>query len=248
MNKKRNIKLVISYDGTRYNGWQRQKTNSNTIQEKLEVMLGRLLEAEVEVTASGRTDAGVHAKAQIANFHISSGIPIDKLLAECNRYLPDDIAILEAKDVSSRFHSRLNAVGKHYRYRIWNSSIPNVFEKSYVTSYEHPLDVARMMQAAQYFIGHHDFKSFCANKRMKKSTVRNITAIEIEQDGNEITMDFFGNGFLHHMVRIMMGTLIEVGNGSRLPETIPELLLGGSREEAGFTAPAQGLILMEVFY
>lgn len=248
MREPRNIKLTIAYDGTRYNGWQRQKATANTIQSKLESMLSRLLDEEIEVLGSGRTDAGVHAKAQIANFHTATEMGTDELLYQCNQYLPGDIAVVQVKDAAARFHSRLNAKSKHYRYRIWNSPIPNIFEQKYMYQLESALDIGQMRKAASVLEGKHDFQSFCANKRMKKSTERIITSIDILQSKEEVILDYYGNGFLHNMVRILTGILIEVGTGQKKPEDMKSILEAGDRIRAGFTAPAQGLILMEVMY
>lgn len=248
MSESRNIRLTIAYDGTRYNGWQRQKTGQNTIQEKMESMLSRLVEEEIEIHGSGRTDAGVHAKAQVANFHTVTKMPVDELLLKGNQYLPDDIAILEVKEAADRFHSRLNATAKHYRYRIWNSSIPNVFEHKFVYQFEPELNIEQMKRAAAFFEGEHDFKSFCSNKRIKRSTERTITSIDIYRSKQEVIMDYYGNGFLYHMVRILTGTLIEVGIGKKKPEDMAVIMDKKDRTCAGFTVPAQGLTLMKVTY
>ena len=245
----RNIKMTIAYDGTRYNGWQRQGNTENTIQGKLERILSNFFEEEIEVQASGRTDAGVHAKAQVANFHTKNdSIPLEQILEIFTMYLPNDIAVYRLEEVAPRFHSRLNAKGKEYHYKIWNSHIPNVFEHRYMYEVEQPLNVDAMREAAKYFVGTHDFKGFNSNKRMKKSTVRTIHSIEITQEDERITLKFNGNGFLYNMIRILTGTLIEVGLGKRKPEEMEALLASKNREEAGFTAPAQGLCLMSVFY
>ena len=243
----RNIRLDLCYDGTRYSGWQRQKVHDNTIQGKLETALSRILEEPLEVSASGRTDTGVHARGQVANFHTQSRIDCAELLKELRRYLPEDIGIYSCREVSTRFHSRLNALEKTYQYRLWNSEIPCVFERRFVTEYPEALDVEAMQDAAQLFLGTHDFSAFCANKKMKKSTVRTIKSFTVERTGEEIRFTVTGNGFLHNMVRILVGTLIEVGRGERSAETIPGLF-GGKREDAGFLAPGKGLCLMEVRY
>jgi len=245
---KRNIKLTIAYDGTRYNGWQRQGNTENTIQGKLERVLSSFLEEDIELHASGRTDAGVHAKAQIANFHTNSDRSLEDILEIFTMYLPNDIAVYKIEEVPLRFHSRLNATGKCYYYRIWNSHIPNVFEHRYLYEVEQPLNVDAMRKAAAAFVGTHDFKGFCTNKRMKKSTVRTIYSIDIEQDNEEIVLKFNGNGFLYNMVRIITGTLIEVGLGKRKPEEMEALIASMDRQNAGFTAPAQGLCLKSVSY
>jgi len=243
----RNLRLDICYDGTRYRGWQRLPGKDDTIQGKLESCLSRILEQPIEISGSGRTDAGVHALGQVANFHCESAMPANEILENLRRYLPEDIGIYSCKDVSTRFHARLNAKEKTYCYRIWNSDSPCVFDRRFVTVMPEPLDVAVMQQAAQLLLGEHDFSAFCGNAKMKKSTVRYIRSIEILRCGEELQLRFTGNGFLHNMVRILVGTLVEVGRGERTPESIPALF-GGKRAEAGFLAPAQGLCLEEVMY
>lgn len=245
---KRNIKIVVAYDGTRYNGWQKQGNTENTIQGKLERVLSSFLEEDIELHGSGRTDAGVHAKAQVANFHTSSTASLEDISTAFTMYLPNDIAVYHMEEVPYRFHSRLNATAKTYYYRIWNSHIPNVFEHRFLYEVEQPLNVEVMREAAKKLEGTHDFKSFCSNKRTKKSTVRTIFSIEIEQDQEEIVLKFNGDGFLYNMVRILTGTLIEVGLGKRKPEEMEAIIEAKNREEAGFTAPAQGLCLKSVSY
>ena len=243
----RNLRLDICYDGTRYQGWQRLPNTANTIQGKLETALSRILEEPIEITGSGRTDAGVHANGQVANFHCNSDLPAEEILLALRRYLPEDIGIYSCREVSERFHARLNAKEKTYCYRIWNSDMPCVFERRYVTLFPEKLDLTAMRSAAQHFLGEHDFSAFCANTKMKKSTVRYIRTLDIAKQGNEIRITVTGNGFLHGMVRILTGTLLEVGTGSRSPESIPQLF-GAKRAESGFKAPPEGLCLMEVFY
>lgn len=243
----RNLRLDICYDGTRYRGWQRLPGREDTIQGKLETALSRILNEPIEISGSGRTDAGVHARGQVANFHCESSMPAGEILTNLRRYLPEDIGIYSCRDVSPRFHARLNAKEKTYRYRIWNSTKPCVFDRRFVTVMPDRLDIAAMREAAAYLVGEHDFAAFCGNAKMKKSTVRFIRSIEIELEGEELHLNFTGNGFLHNMVRILVGTLVEVGRGERSAESIPSLF-GGKRAEAGFLAPAQGLCLMEVMY
>ena len=243
----RNLRLDICYDGTRYRGWQRLPGKDDTIQGKLENCLTRILGEPIEISGSGRTDAGVHAVGQVANFHCESAMRPEEILENLRRYLPEDIGIYSCKEVSPRFHARLNAREKTYRYRIWNSDAPCVFERRFAVVMPEKLDVQAMEQAAEALCGEHDFSAFCGNAKMKKSTVRRIDAITITRRGEELWMDFTGNGFLYNMVRILVGTLIEVGRGERNPESIPALF-GGKRAEAGFLAPAQGLCLMEVNY
>ena len=243
----RNLRLDICYDGTRYRGWQRLPGRDDTIQGKLETALSRILGETIEISGSGRTDAGVHARGQVANFHCESTMPAGEILANLRRYLPEDIGIYSCRDVSQRFHARLNAKEKTYCYRIWNSECPCVFDRRFVTVMPDVLDVQAMEAAAQLLLGEHDFSAFCGNAKMKKTTVRYIRSIEIRRCGEELRLRFTGNGFLHNMVRILVGTLIEVGRGERSVESIPALF-GGKRAEAGFLAPAQGLCLEEVMY
>ena len=243
----RNLRLDVCYDGTRYRGWQRLPGKDDTIQGNLETALSRILGEPIEISGSGRTDAGVHARGQVANFHCESTMPAAEILENLRRYLPEDIGIYSCRDVSPRFHARLNAKEKTYLYRIWYSDAPCVFDRRYVAVMRENFDLDAMEQAAAHLCGEHDFSAFCGNAKMKKSTVRFIRSIEIQKDENELRLYFTGNGFLHNMVRILVGTLAEVGRGERQPESIPELF-GGKRAEAGFLAPAQGLCLMEVQY
>ena len=243
----RNLRLDICYDGTRYRGWQRLGDSDNTIQGKLEAALSRILGETVEVSGSGRTDAGAHARGQVVSFRCESTMPCDEILSQLRRYLPEDIGIYSCREVHDRFHARLNAKTKTYCYRIWNSDAPCVFERRFVYCLPDRLDVAKMEAAARYFMGEHDFSAFCANKKMKKSTVRRIDALRIDRVGEELRVTVTGNGFLYNMVRILLGTLIEVGRGEREADTIPALF-GAKREEAGYLVPASGLCLMEVTY
>ena len=243
----RNLRLDICYEGTRYRGWQRLANTPNTIQEKLEMTLSRILEESIEISASGRTDAGTHAKQQVVNFHCNSNMPCEEILSKLRNYLPEDIGIYSCKDVSQRFRARLNAKTKTYIYRLWNSDLPCVFDRKFVYIDSRFLDLDSMQKAANYFLGQHDFGAFCANKKMKKSTVRYIQEFSVQKNGNEIVFKVTGNGFLHHMVRIMVGTLLEVGRGERSAETISSLF-GGVRADAGELIPACGLCLWEVNY
>ena len=243
-----NYKLTIQYDGTRYRGWQVQGNTDLTIQGKLEGVLSRLTGQLVEVHGSGRTDAGVHALGQVANVKLPHPVEPSELLGELNRYLPADIGVIAAEPAPERFHARLNARSKTYRYRIWNSAIPNVLERSYLYVLPEPLDVAAMERAAADLVGTHDFRSFCGLKRFKKSTVRTITDIAITQDGAEMRLEFTGNGFLMRMVRILAGTLVEVGLGQREADTMPAVLAAQDRAAAGPALPAQGLALVRVEY
>ena len=243
----RNIRLHICYDGTRYKGWQRLPGVDNTIQGKIEQALSRILDEQIEISGSGRTDAGAHAVGQIANFHCESELPCTEILSQLRRYLPEDIGIESCEEASVRFHARLNCKSKTYRYRIWNSEKPCVFQRRFVYVMPEILNVEKMQEAAQHLLGEHDFSAFCANKKMKKSTIRYIEQICIERKGEELVLEFTGDGFLYNMVRIMVGTLLEVGQNQRDADSIPALF-GGKREEAGYLVPAQGLCLMEVNY
>ena len=243
-----NYKLTIQYDGTRYRGWQVQGNTDLTIQGKLEGVLSRLTGQLVEVHGSGRTDAGVHALGQVANVKLPHPVEPSELLGELNRYLPADIGVIAAEPAPERFHARLNARSKTYRYRIWNSAIPNVLERSYLYVLPEPLDVAAMERAAADLVGTHDFRSFCGLKRFKKSTVRTITDISITQDGAEVRLEFTGNGCLMRMVRILAGTLVEVGLGQREADSMPAVLAAQDRAAAGPALPAQGLALVRVDY
>ena len=241
-------RLTLSYDGSRYNGWQKQGNTKNTIQEKLETVLSRLTGEAIEIAGSGRTDAGVHAVGQVASFHTAAPQDTRQLLADLRRYLPEDIGAMELTEASPRFHARLNATGKTYVYRVWNSDAPNVFERKFLYTMPEPLDLAAMEAAAEHLLGTHDFMSFCANKRMKKSTIRTITGISIERLGGELRFTVSGDGFLYNMVRILVGTLLEVGTGKRDPHSIPTLLEARDRSQAGYLVPPQGLRLEQVRY
>ena len=243
----RNIRLDICYEGTRYRGWQRLGNSDNTIQGKLEQALSRILTEEIEVSASGRTDAGTHARMQTVSFHCASQMPCEEILESLRRYLPEDIGVYSCRNVSPRFHARLNVKEKTYCYRLWNSDAPCVFDRRFVYRDSRSVDLEKMQMAASAFVGQHDFSAFCANTKMKKSTVRYISQFSVEQVGNEIRFTVTGNGFLHHMVRIMVGTLLEIGRGEREVDSIPALF-GEDRADAGELVPACGLCLMEVIY
>ncbi len=251
-----NYKLLLQYDGSRYSGWQKQGNTDNTIQGKLERIASGLTGISTDVNGSGRTDAGVHALGQVANFkgviRGKQGETMScKQIRDCfNQALPLDIRVLEVSEVAPRFHARLNATKKHYRYTVDCGEVADVFNRKYTARIPEDYDVEAMKKAADLLLGEHDFKSFCENKHMKKSTVRTIYEIQIqyEKEAGMLTMDFYGNGFLYHMVRILSGTLLEVGDGRRRPEDMLQIIEAKSRPEAGFTAPAQGLSLVEVEY
>lgn len=244
----RNIKLIVEYDGGRYKGWQRLQGVEATIQGKLEEVVSKMLSTKTEIIGSGRTDAGAHAEMQVANFHTSSNMPIEEMQGYMNHYLPQDIVVKEIKAVDERFHSRYNVKSKVYIYQIWNSRIPSAFERKYSYHIPEELDIKEMGKAAHKLIGTHDFIAFSSVKKSNKSTVRNISSIEIERVKEMVLIKVEGDGFLHNMVRIIVGTLIEVGLGRRTPDYIESIFKGGKRLEAGQTVPAQGLFLHEVKY
>lgn len=244
----KNFKAFVCYDGTRYRGWQRQGNTANTIQGKLEAVLSRLLEQPIEVAGSGRTDAGAHARRQVISFRAKTELTSAQIEAALREYLPQDIAVFDVTEAAPRFHARLSAKGKAYCYRIWNSDVPCVFERNYVWQLSETLDLERMKTAADSLLGTHDFEAFCTNHGKKKSTVRTIHSIQMEQVGPELRVTVTGDGFLYNMVRIIVGTLVAVGCGVLQPAQIPQILASCDRQNAGPTAPAQGLCLMEVFY
>ena len=244
----RNFKIVLQYDGTRYQGWQKQVSTDNTIQGKLEALLSKMCDAKVEIQGAGRTDAGVHAYGQVANFHIETEWSPAEVMEYMNTYLPEDISVIKCEEKPERFHARLNAKGKVYCYRIWNSTDKPVFCRKYVHQVPGTLDMAAMEKAATFLTGTHDYQSFTSTKRGKKSTVRTVESIEIARKGSEVVFTFKGDGFLYHMVRIMMGTLIEVGLGIRKAEEIPAILEAKDRSKSGHLIPGKGLALMEVTY
>ncbi len=258
----RNFKMVLQYEGTRFKGWQRQESTDNTIQGKLENILSKMVGVPVEIQGSGRTDAGVHALGQVANFHADTKMSEQEILSYVNQYLPEDIAVISVKEAADRFHSRLNATGKTYCYLLIQSELPHVFERRFAHRIEDRLDVKAMERAAGYLLGTHDFAAFTSAKKSKKSTVRTIdeitftkeyssvmrTAQEPDLDLDLLRITYSGDGFLYHMVRILTGTLIEVGMHLRSPEEIPEILESKNREMAGPLVPAKGLTLMEVRY
>ena len=248
----KNFKMIISYDGTRYFGWEHQPDTEMTIQGKLESVLNQMVEMpegeSVTVIGAGRTDAGVHARAMTCNVLLVTDMSEEEVQAYMNRYLPEDISVNSVKLAAERFHSRFKAVGKTYRYTCWYGPSKPVFDRKYLTVLDRAPDADRMREAAEYLIGMHDYRSFCGNSKMKKSTVRVVDVIRIEESGNYIRFYYHGNGFLQNMVRIMTGTLLEVGFGKREPEEMAGIIEARDRKKAGYTAPAQGLCLMKVDY
>lgn len=245
---KKNYKMTLEYDGTRYDGWQKQGNTGNTIQEKLEKIFEKLTGSATEVIGSGRTDAGVHAKGQVANVHLDTELTVAELKQYMNRYLPEDIAVTSMEEAAERFHSRLNAKSKVYTYRVETTPKKPVFQRKYIYGLGESLDLEAMKAAARQLCGTHDFRSFCSNKNKKKSTVRTLQFITFQEHGTQIEINFSGDGFLYNMVRILTGTLIEVGQGKRRADTMIEILEAKDRQAAGFTAPSEGLFLTAVFY
>lgn len=243
----RNIKLTIEYDGKDFNGWQKQPNKLN-IQGSIEQAIYQITGEKVELNASGRTDAGVHALGQVANFKTNSNIPIEKFAIAINTKLKKSIRILKAEEVDERFHSRLSCKRKTYRYIINNSEQGTAIYRNLETNIPYHLDETKMNEAAKYFIGEHDFKAFKASGTSSKSSVRTIYDAKVYRQGDRIYIELTGNGFLYNMVRIISGTLVEVGMGKIHPEKIAEIIQSKNREKAGKTLPPQGLYLVEVEY
>lgn len=246
----RNIKLVLEYDGSRYEGWQKQPgyNKSITIQDKVEAVLNKMENETVELIGAARTEAGVHAYGQIANFKTNTDMKTYEIKHYLNRYLPRDIAVIEALEVPERFHSSFNAKSFQYVYKLTTGEVPSVFERKYNYYCFHKLDVSLMRTAAKSLIGEHDFKAFSDNKRMKKSTVRKMKNIEIKTGVNSIDIILEADDFWPNMARIIVGTLIEIGEGNMAPEYMEEILASGDRSKAGETAEARGLFLLDVKY
>lgn len=246
----RNIKLVLEYDGSRYDGWQKQPGNNKsiTIQDKLESILSKMENETVEVIGAARTEAGVHAYGQIANFRTNTDMKLFEIKHYLNRYLPRDIAVLEVFEVPERFHSSFNAKAFQYVYKITTGEVPSVFDRKYNYYCFHKLDISLMQRAAKILVGEHDFKAFSDNKRMKKSTVRTMKSIQIKANINALDIIMEADDFWPNMARIIAGTLIEVGEGKMAPEYLEEILLSGDRSKAAETAEARGLFLQDVNY
>lgn len=244
----KNIKLTLQYDGTRYKGWQKQKEEDNTIQGKLEALLSKMTQEEIKINGCGRTDAGVHALEYIANFTTKTELKPQYILDYCYEYLPGDIQVTNVEEVPLKFHARYNALGKTYVYRIYNNKYRDVFNLKHCTHIETPLNLDKMRKAVEYLIGTHDFQSFTTLKSKTKSTVRTIHSINLIQDGNYIDINYTGDGFLMNMVRIITGTLIEVGLGTITPEEVEVIRDKKERKYAKAIAEAKGLFLKEVYY
>lgn len=247
MNK--NILICIEYDGSRYSGWQRQGNTDNTIEDKIGACLNRMCNysQNIEIHGSGRTDMGVHASGQMANFHIETELSCEDMVSYLNEYLPEDIRILWAKQVEDRFHARLSATGKTYSYTVDNGQKANVFYRRYAWHYKDSLNVDKMREASEILIGEHDFRSF-SDMKTKKSSVRRISDISIIKENNIITITFKGNGFLYHMVRKLTAALVEAGAGHLSCRDIIDILDKKDRQAFKEVAPAKGLCLSKVDY
>ncbi len=243
-----NYRLTIAYDGSRYSGWQRQGNTENTVQGRIETALTEIFGHKIEINGSGRTDAGTHALAQTASFRADTEMPTEKLMDEVNRLLPGDIAVTAFDPAPERFHARLSVTGKTYAYRLWTAVYPNVFERKFVYHLGKPLNIAEMKRSAALLCREADFIGYSSLKKSKKSTVRTVRSIEVLELGPEVRLVFNGDGFLYNMVRIMAGTLVEVGLGKRSAESVAVPFETLDRADAGETLPAHGLTLVNVEY
>lgn len=241
------VKLIVAYDGTAYCGWQVQP-NGPTIEGELNAALTILTGENIQVIGASRTDAGVHGLCNVAVFDTESPIPGEKFSYALNQRLPEDIRVRDSEEVAPDFHPRHQASRKTYAYRILNAEFPDPIKRLYTHFTYHKMDVSQMQKAAEYFVGEHDFKSFCSPAATVESTVRTIYKCQVSKEGELITIEVQGNGFLYNMVRIMAGTLMEVGCGRMLPEQIPDILKQKDRNAAGPTAPAKGLCLVKYEY
>lgn len=241
-----NYKLIIQYDGGRYKGWQRLGRGENTIQGKIENVLSELIGEKIQIIGCSRTDAGVHALAQIANFKVNKNLTKLQIMDYLNRYLPQDISVKNVILVPEKFHARYNAKDKTYLYKIWNEKYTNPFMRKYSMHVEKKLDIERMKKACRYFIGKHDFTAFSNAKSKKKSMVREIYAIDIEENASLIQIRVRGNGFLHSMVRKIIGMLIEVGLGKVDADAISKIIDSKERNQVGYLADAGGLYLEKI--
>lgn len=244
----KNIKMVIEYDGSRYLGWQKLGDSDKTIQGKLESVITEMAQMPIDIIGSGRTDAGAHANGQVANFKVDTAMTIDQIHKYINHYLPGDIVVKNIEEADDRFHSRYNAKGKKYVYYVWNHWIPTAFNRKYSYHYPEKLNLDLMNRAARNLIGTHDFIGFSSVKKTNKSTIRTIENISIEKDGDMLKFVFIGEGFLYNMIRIIMGTLLEIGSGEKDISHINQVFHSKTRASAGFTVPSNGLFLEEVYY
>lgn len=238
------VRLIVAYDGTNYHGWQVQN-NGITIESELNRCLSELLAEPIEVIGASRTDAGVHALGNVAVFDTNARMPAEKISYALNQRLPEDIRIQKSEEVPADWHPRYCDSRKTYEYHIYRGEFALPTKRLYSLFTYHKLDVEKMQTAAEYFVGEHDFKSFCQVNAQVKSTVRTVTKMQVYEEGPEVIIRVTGNGFLYNMVRIMAGTLLEVGQGKRSPLEIPDMIAARNREAAGPTAPAHGLILVK---
>lgn len=248
MGELRKVKCIVSYDGGNYGGYQLQ-ANCVTVQEVLEEALSKITKQSVRIYASGRTDSGVHAKGQVFHFRTTVNMPEDRWPMAFNTLLPPDISVLKAEYVPDTFHSRFDVVEKTYRYCLFNRRIPDVFLRRYSWHVPYGLDLEKMREGARYLVGVHDFTSFCSIRAEVEDKVREVYEISIEETEDHVVwLTFRGKGFLYNMVRIMVGTLVNVGSGKTSPEQVKAILEAKNRDRAGRTAPAEGLFLWEVKY
>lgn len=243
----RNIKLLIEYDGTNYFGWQKQKIGK-TVQGTIEVAIKKATGEEIDLLGSSRTDSGVHARGYVANFKTNSTIPENRFRDAINTKLPDDIVILKSSEEPENFHARYNSKGKTYTYTILNSEIPTAIGKNYSYHVRGKFDIEKMQEACKYFIGTHDFKAFKSDGSSVKTTIRTISDLHIDIDKNYMKFSITGDGFLYNMVRIIVGTILQVGRGTKTPLDVKKTIENKDRKGAGMCVPALGLVLEEVFY
>jgi tRNA pseudouridine38-40 synthase len=244
----RNLKMTIEYDGSKYKGWQKQKENDLTIQGKIEAVLSKMSGEVIQVVGCGRTDAGVHAENYIANFHTKCSFSTDAMLDYLYEYLPEDIGVKSIEEVAERFHARYNVKSKTYVYKINTNKFRNVFNRKYIYHLAEKLNITNMRKASEALIGSHDFQSFVNSRNSDKSTVRTIYYLNINEQNGLIEIEVNGNGFLWNMVRVIAGTLIEVGKGNLKPMDVEKILNEQKRWEAGPLAQAKGLFLRDVQY
>ena len=239
------VKLTVAYDGTNYCGWQIQP-NGVTIEQKLNEAASALFGETIKVTGASRTDAGVHSLGNVCIFDVNTRMPAEKISYALNQRLPDDIVVIDSAEVPEEFHPRFSKSRKTYEYRILNRRFPDPTRRLDTYFFHYPLDVEKMKEATSYLIGRHDFASFCGSGAQVKTTIRTITSMDVWRDGDMVTIRVSGTGFLYNMVRIISGTLIEIGNGQYPPERMDKILKACDRAAAGPTAPAQGLTLMGI--
>lgn len=243
----KNVKLTIEYDGTNFSGWQRQP-NARTVQEEIEKALTMLFKKEIKIYGSGRTDAGVHALGQVANFKEEFTIPVERIPMALNSLLPGDISIKSAVEADHNFHARFSATGKKYIYKILRSPMRRPLYRNYSYWISEELDITAMRIAAAYFVGTYDFKGFMSSGSSVRDTIRTIYSFDVWFEDNMIIIETSGNGFLYNMVRIMAGTLVDIGRNKIQRDLLPQIIKDGIRDKGGHTAPAQGLYLAEVYY